>query len=249
MVDGPSCFLPPFCNVIDPRQRATDPPPPHPPTKAAGPDLYEACRAVPEVRRGVRCPTGEARITPGFDLPASFVIHTVGPVYKSDRESESLLRAAHRSCLELADREGVGSIAFPALSCGVYGAWGMVYVSCVLCVQPTTEMGVGGGERDGMGEADCAFLFLRPCAGYPVNKAAHVAVSECIAFSQNAGNASRLKEIDFVLFSQDVYRHWISSAEELLPVAREGSEGGPSAGAAAAAKQVGSSAIPVACAS
>ena len=48
--------------------------------RAAGPQLLEACRALPEVRPGVRCPTGEARITPGFNLPARFVIHTVGPV-------------------------------------------------------------------------------------------------------------------------------------------------------------------------
>ena len=50
--------------------------------RAAGRELYEACLKVPEVRPGVRCPTGEARITPGFKLPAKFVIHTVGPVYR-----------------------------------------------------------------------------------------------------------------------------------------------------------------------
>ncbi|MBO6052369.1 MAG: macro domain-containing protein, partial [Clostridia bacterium] len=50
--------------------------------RAAGTELYEACLKVPEVRSGVRCPTGEARITPGFRLPAKFVIHTVGPVYR-----------------------------------------------------------------------------------------------------------------------------------------------------------------------
>ena len=49
--------------------------------RAASPELLEACRAVPEVRPGVRCPTGEARLTPGFRLPARYVIHTVGPVY------------------------------------------------------------------------------------------------------------------------------------------------------------------------
>ena len=49
---------------------------------AAGPELYKACLKVPEVRPGVRCPTGEARITLGFRLPAKYVIHTVGPVYR-----------------------------------------------------------------------------------------------------------------------------------------------------------------------
>ncbi len=89
--------------------------------RAAGPELLEACRAVPEVRPGVRCPTGEARITPGFRLPASYVIHTVGPVYRSPDHSAPLLRAAHRSSLELANAHGLRSIAFPAISCGVYG--------------------------------------------------------------------------------------------------------------------------------
>ena len=50
--------------------------------RAAGPALLEACREIPEVRPAVRCPTGEARITPGFELPARYVIHAVGPVYR-----------------------------------------------------------------------------------------------------------------------------------------------------------------------
>src|SRR5512134_604216 len=66
---------------------------------AAGPRLLEACRACPEVRPGVRCPTGEARITPGFNLPARHVIHTVGPVYESAAVSGPLLDRAYRSCL------------------------------------------------------------------------------------------------------------------------------------------------------
>jgi O-acetyl-ADP-ribose deacetylase (regulator of RNase III) len=72
------------------------------------------------VRPGVRCPTGEARITPGFALPAAWVIHTVGPVYRGS-ESEPLLRSAHRASLQLARDEGLTSIAFPAISCGVFG--------------------------------------------------------------------------------------------------------------------------------
>jgi len=90
--------------------------------RAAGPELLEACRAVPEVRPGVRCPTGEARITPGFRLPARFVIHTVGPVWRGGRfgEPERLARC-YANSLELAVRNGVKSMAFPAISCGVYG--------------------------------------------------------------------------------------------------------------------------------
>lgn len=89
--------------------------------RAAGPRLLDACRAVPEVRPGVRCPTGEARITPGFDLRASHVIHTVGPRYRDEAHSAPLLQSAYRSSLDLANAHGLHSIAFPAISCGVFG--------------------------------------------------------------------------------------------------------------------------------
>ena len=88
---------------------------------AAGPDLLAACREVPEVSPGVRCPRGEARITPGFALPARYVIHTVGPVYHSAERSAPVLASAFRSSLTLANENGLRSIAFPAVSCGVYG--------------------------------------------------------------------------------------------------------------------------------
>ena len=90
--------------------------------RAAGPELLAACRALPQVRPGVRCLTGEARITPGFDLPARHVIHTVGPVWHGGGHDEpELLAGAHRACLALAQAHGIESIAFPAISCGVYG--------------------------------------------------------------------------------------------------------------------------------
>ena len=89
--------------------------------RAAGPALLDACREVPEVRSGVRCPTGEARITPGFELEAKYVIHTVGPVYAGRRQDADLLASAFRSSLELAAANGCRSVAFPAISCGVYG--------------------------------------------------------------------------------------------------------------------------------
>src|SRR6186997_1078225 len=88
---------------------------------AAGPRLLEACRAVPEVRPGVRCPTGEARITPGFDLAARFVIHTVGPVWRGGNAGEDeLLARCYRASLSLAEQHALRSLAFPAISCGVY---------------------------------------------------------------------------------------------------------------------------------
>ena len=90
--------------------------------RTAGRELYEACLKVPEVRPGVRCPTGEARITPGFKLPAKFVIHTVGPVYMGGNCGEpDLLAACYRNSLALAAENGCKSIAFPCISTGVYG--------------------------------------------------------------------------------------------------------------------------------
>jgi O-acetyl-ADP-ribose deacetylase (regulator of RNase III) len=89
--------------------------------RAAGPELKQACALLPEVQPGVRCPTGEARLTPGFRLPARYVIHAVGPVYRSAADSAPLLRAAYRSSLLLARAENLRTVAFPAISCGVYG--------------------------------------------------------------------------------------------------------------------------------
>ena len=90
--------------------------------RAAGPELYKACLKVPEVRPGVRCPTGEARITPGFRLPAKFVIHTVGPVYRDGQHGEpEKLAACYRNSLALAAENGCKSIAFPCISTGIYG--------------------------------------------------------------------------------------------------------------------------------
>jgi O-acetyl-ADP-ribose deacetylase (regulator of RNase III) len=90
--------------------------------RAAGPELLTACRAISEVSPGRRCPTGEARITPGFRLPARFVIHAVGPVWRGGRQGEpERLASCYRSSLELAAGNAIASIAFPAISCGVYG--------------------------------------------------------------------------------------------------------------------------------
>ncbi len=70
----------------------------------------------------MRCPTGQARITPGVDLPARHVIHTVGPVcYGGERGERELLASAYRSVLAHAAPHGIRSIAFPAISCGIFG--------------------------------------------------------------------------------------------------------------------------------
>ncbi|UTH72542.1 O-acetyl-ADP-ribose deacetylase [Chromobacterium sp. IIBBL 290-4] len=84
--------------------------------RAAGPELLAACRVLGG------CPTGEAKLTPGFNLPARFVIHTVGPVWQGGGQREAaLLAACYRNSLALAARHQLASIAFPAISCGVYG--------------------------------------------------------------------------------------------------------------------------------
>lgn len=110
--------------------------------RAAGPELLEACRRFPVLpgdlvreddltqavlRRGraldVRCPVGHARLTPGFNLPAKFVIHTVGPIYDPENVERCGigLESAYGSSLQLARMVGCRTVALPAISCGVYG--------------------------------------------------------------------------------------------------------------------------------
>lgn len=84
--------------------------------RAAGPELLRACRRL----NG--CPTGEARITGGYRLPARHVIHTVGPVWRGGTQGEAaLLAACYRNCIRLALDNGVATLAFPCISTGVYG--------------------------------------------------------------------------------------------------------------------------------
>jgi O-acetyl-ADP-ribose deacetylase (regulator of RNase III) len=89
---------------------------------AAGSQLLTECRAIPQVSPGVRCPTGEARITRGYRLPAKFVIHTVGPIWDGgDQHEDELLANCYRNSLALATQLQIQSIAFPAISTGIYG--------------------------------------------------------------------------------------------------------------------------------
>ena len=84
--------------------------------RAAGPELLAECKTLGG------CPTGEARVTKGYRLPARHVIHTVGPVYRDGKHGEpELLASCYRNSLSLAADNGVETIAFPAISCGVYG--------------------------------------------------------------------------------------------------------------------------------
>ena len=84
--------------------------------RAAGPELARACSAV------APCPTGEARITPGFRLPARHVIHAVGPVWRGGGSGEpALLASAYEASMRLATEHGLRSVAFPAISAGIFG--------------------------------------------------------------------------------------------------------------------------------
>jgi O-acetyl-ADP-ribose deacetylase (regulator of RNase III) len=84
--------------------------------RAAGPELLEACRELDG------CATGDAKATPGFRLPARWVIHAVGPRYRGGTSGEAdLLASCYRRCLEIADELGARSVAFPAISTGIYG--------------------------------------------------------------------------------------------------------------------------------
>ena len=83
--------------------------------RAAGPELLEECRTIGG------CPTGEARITKGYRLPARYVIHTVGPVYSGKPSDRRLLTNCYSNSLKIAVEHHLATVAFPAISCGVYG--------------------------------------------------------------------------------------------------------------------------------
>ena len=83
--------------------------------RAAGPELVKECRTLGG------CPTGEARITKGYNLAARHVIHTVGPVYSGKPRDKTLLTGCYQNSLKLAAGNNVHALAFPAISCGVYG--------------------------------------------------------------------------------------------------------------------------------
>jgi O-acetyl-ADP-ribose deacetylase (regulator of RNase III) len=136
--------------------------------RAAGPGLLEECRRLGG------CPTGGARITGGHGLPARHVIHAVGPVWRGGgREEARLLASCYRTSLELAVEHGARTIAFPAISCGVYG--------------------------------------------YPLDRAARVALGEVLGFLREDRTLSRVYH---VCFGKDVLRAYSEAFVELTPGSR-----------------------------
>ena len=100
--------------------------------RAAGPGLLTECQKIGG------CPTGEARITGGHNLPARYIIHTVGPVYSGKTEDSTLLSQCYENSLKLAAKHHVSSIAFPAISCGVYGY--PIKEACQIAVDTTARL-------------------------------------------------------------------------------------------------------------
>lgn len=109
--------------------------------RAAGPGLLEECRALGG------CETGEAKITRGHDLPALYVVHAVGPVWRGGDQGEAeLLANCYRNSLNLATQYGARSIAFPAISCGVYGY--PLNQACAIAVREVRKFLAGRRETD-----------------------------------------------------------------------------------------------------
>ncbi|KAG2452704.1 hypothetical protein HYH02_002936 [Chlamydomonas schloesseri] len=158
---------------------------------------------MPEVEPGVRCPTGEARITPGFALKARHVIHTVGPVFRSDSASAPLLTAAISNSLRLAAETGLASIAFPGISTGVYGYPGAKAAAVSVAAVDETLTALAGQQQP----QQCP----QGAAGAASGGTGMLSQQEA-----GAGVGCSLKEVRFVLFGDALYNDFVRAAEAAL---------------------------------
>jgi len=118
--------------------------------RAAGPQLLEECRNIGE------CPTGEARITQAYNLPCQHVIHTVGPIWHGGQQGEPVLLAnCYKNVLNLAGVHNIQSIAFPAISCGIYGY--PYEQACQLAIQEVKQFLQSGSPPSIQQVLFCAF--------------------------------------------------------------------------------------------
>jgi O-acetyl-ADP-ribose deacetylase (regulator of RNase III) len=190
--------------------------------RAAGPKLREACLQVPEVAPGVRCPTGEARITRGGRLQAKYVIHTVGPVYGRESGTDddeaggaaggagggngagsapALLYSAYRASLALAAKHRLENVAFPAISTGVYGyPMGEAAVVALTAVKEAIAGG-GGGAAAGAG---------------PSSGGGSAALGGSSGGAALGSGGSPVRYVEFVLFDQKALDTFSKAADELL---------------------------------
>jgi O-acetyl-ADP-ribose deacetylase (regulator of RNase III) len=114
---------------------------------AAGDDLHTACKALPVLdtvdlgnhgELEIRCPTGDAVITPAFDIDCDFIIHTVGPVYTDDsKRAPHWLKSCYQRCMEVAEVAGASRIAFPAIGTGIYGY--PLEAACIVAAKTVME--------------------------------------------------------------------------------------------------------------
>ncbi|EOA28704.1 hypothetical protein CARUB_v10024932mg [Capsella rubella] len=163
---------------------------------AAGSQLRAACYEVPEVSPGIRCPTGEARITPGFNLQASHVIHTVGPIYNAEKNPNKLLESAYKNSLRVAKDNNIQYIAFTAISCGIFRY--PLDEAATIAISTVKQFGKDFKEV-----------------------ALHFSLKPFICFTRfylNPTSTLRyLSLVHFVMFNEDTYTVWLNKAKDLLP--------------------------------
>lgn len=183
---------------------------------AAGPELHVACQKLSFVAPGVRCATGDARVTPGFRLRARHVIHTVGPVWHGGQRGEpELLASCYRRSIELAREQGLSTLAFPAISTGIFG-YPLEAASRVAIEALTRALG------EAPSVARVTLVAFDEASGRKLSEALARAIVQAWLDASNAGDAERLIELsapDIEIIGprgsvrgREVLREWLERA-------------------------------------